>query len=593
MSSEGSQSDGKRAPVKDTPRKVAPPNQSAYSINPIIQLVKILALLAAFFVSNIASQLALHPLYGSIPTSLHFHDVTLFATLLSTFTPLISQNTSQTNVLIAIGTVLSIAPVSILWSGSALGRLGDPVWGPVITHLTSAAPVLFLGVPLIEKWLGVAKPGELHLVHGAGHRLVVWYVLKAYEGPVRRKLASVGADSTMLLLGTGLLFTFGGVISAFTAEPAQEKDKKAAPKRGFGVISIFKFMLPISAIAFSLTHRPYAHPPYPYTTGDGSVKILARSQSVTGMIVVAESMKDSYRYLRCDHSILGGRWIIRAPFGDKLSDSMYAAFILQEAVRLVEREETSEQTKKALVIGLGTGIAAGAFTQHSIETTVVEIDPVVYKYAQTFFDFPKPHAIFLEDAHSWVNNRTGSLPEAERFDYVVHDCFSGGGAPTQMFTTEFWTNLKGLVKSDGVVAVNFAGVVNSDASRAILSTLLHNFKQCRVFHDQDSENDKTVKGTDFVDLIFFCTPSSRALKFRASEAPDYLASFTRQYLLSSFPQREVDIRLIQGEEYKAKKDEDWILYDAQNPLGEWQRASGVKYWEFMRKVLPDSAWEAY
>jgi len=312
------------------------------------------------------------------------------------------------------------------------------------------------------------------------------------------------------------------------------------------------------------------------------------------MIVVVESTKDSSRYLRCDHSILGGRWVIKAPFGDKLSDSMYAAFILQEAVRLVERTETSlKEAKQALVIGLGTGIAAGAFTQHSIQTTVVEIDPVVYDYAQKFFDFPKPHAVFLEDARGWVHNRTDRLLEAERFDYVVHDCFSGGGVPTHIFTTEFWTDLKGLVKSDGVVAVNFAGVVNSDASRAILATLLHTFKQCRVFHDQDSENDKTVKETDFVDLIFFCTSSPRPLSFRASESSDYLTSYTRQYLLSSFPQREVDIKLIRGEDTASKNQEEWILYDAHNPLEEWQRASGVEYWNYMRKVLPDGAWEAY
>lgn len=81
------------------------------------------------------------------------------------------------------------------------------------------------------------------------------------------------------------------------------------------------------------------------------MNILARSQSATGMIVVAESTKDSYRYLRCDHSILGGRWVIKAPFGDKLSDSIYAAFILQEAVRLVERAKPPvTQPEKALVM---------------------------------------------------------------------------------------------------------------------------------------------------------------------------------------------------------------------------------------------------
>lgn len=103
--------------------------------------------------------------------------------------------------------------------------------------------------------------------------------------------------------------------------------------------------------------------------------------------------------------------------------------------------------------GLGTGIAAGALTKHKIQTTVLEIDPVVYKYAQEFFDFPKPHAVFLEDARRWVQERTGKLSESERFDYVVHDCFSGGAVPTHLFTNEFWSELKGTVKPDGVVAV--------------------------------------------------------------------------------------------------------------------------------------------
>ena len=38
------------------------------------------------------------------------------------------------------------------------------------------------------------------------------------------------------------------------------------------------------------------------------IRILNSTRSVTGQIVVAENMEYGYRFLRCDHSLLGGRW---------------------------------------------------------------------------------------------------------------------------------------------------------------------------------------------------------------------------------------------------------------------------------------------
>lgn len=37
--------------------------------------------------------------------------------------------------------------------------------------------------------------------------------------------------------------------------------------------------------------------------------MLSSEQSFTGrVVVVGDNLKDGYRFLRCDHSILGGRW---------------------------------------------------------------------------------------------------------------------------------------------------------------------------------------------------------------------------------------------------------------------------------------------
>ena len=102
--------------------------------------------------------------------------------------------------------------------------------------------------------------------------------------------------------------------------------------------------------------------------------------------------------------------------------------------------------------GLGVGIAAEAFITHKINTTVIEIDPQVYDYARRYFSLPEPTQVYFQDGREWVQEH--ALPTAaEKYDYVVHDCFSGGGVPGHIYTVEFWEELKGLVKSDGVVAV--------------------------------------------------------------------------------------------------------------------------------------------
>ena len=95
-----------------------------------------------------------------------------------------------------------------------------------------------------------------------------------------------------------------------------------------------------------------------------------------------------------------------------------------------------------------------------MDTTVIEIDPMVYRFARKYFALSEPSSVFLEDARKWVHERgseegalhTTMTPEL-KFDYVVHDCFSGGGVPEHLFSTEFWKDLRGVMDPDGVVAV--------------------------------------------------------------------------------------------------------------------------------------------
>jgi hypothetical protein len=114
--------------------------------------------------------------------------------------------------------------------------------------------------------------------------------------------------------------------------------------------------------------EPYTHPNHP-------LRILSSSPSVTGIIVVGESLPSvtwvpgtpekyptSFRYLRASHSILGGVWIgdkastrangapVLDATGTPLGDSIYSAFVLQEAVRLIDTTNRAIQSgqEKAL-----------------------------------------------------------------------------------------------------------------------------------------------------------------------------------------------------------------------------------------------------
>lgn len=99
--------------------------------------------------------------------------------------------------------------------------------------------------------------------------------------------------------------------------------------------------------------------------------------------------------------------------------------------------------------GLGVGSTPSAFINHGIETTIVEIDPVVHQFATQFFHLPANHIAAIEDATEFVKRSQDS----PKYDYIVHDVFTGGAEPAELFTVEFLSGLQSLLKPDGVIAI--------------------------------------------------------------------------------------------------------------------------------------------
>lgn len=110
-----------------------------------------------------------------------------------------------------------------------------------------------------------------------------------------------------------------------------------------------------------------------------------------------------------------------------------------------------KQNSDPPVRGLGIGTLPAALVMHGVDTTVVEIDPVVHEFASKYFKLPSNHTAVIADAVSYTQELVNKTDN--KFDYIVHDVFTGGAEPVPLFTLEFLQNLHALLKPNGVVAI--------------------------------------------------------------------------------------------------------------------------------------------
>lgn len=112
-----------------------------------------------------------------------------------------------------------------------------------------------------------------------------------------------------------------------------------------------------------------------------------------------------------------------------------------------------EDPRKILIIGLG-----GATVQKALNILVpnakihtVEVNPDIPPTVEKYFGykFNRTNKIFVEDGVQYVKN---SPPN--RYDIIFIDAFSKEYIPEGFLTQEFMNNVKKILKTNGVVAIN-------------------------------------------------------------------------------------------------------------------------------------------
>ncbi|KIM46329.1 hypothetical protein M413DRAFT_441412 [Hebeloma cylindrosporum] len=602
----------------------------------VLKAIRLISVIVPLSLIIFTHEREMIPLYGSGPTSYLLDKIVFAAAIASAIHPI---RVSLSRNLLYSGIALSLAPNATYWIAVWTSRRKDPLFGPALTHTFALGPLVFLLTTFVAEMEDMDLEGKandsnterprivLRLIR-AGVTYLIAFNLKERVWASNSLLYHV-SDSFIFLIFAGIFYNLW--IASFTYRTqgpkvaselrTQTKDRSLLSEYQVKAAAIFaftafwwaihpKFMNPILPHPLS---QVYTHPTYP-------LQVLSAEQSVTGLITVVEWLPPpdyqvennqqlhSVRYLRASHSLLGGVWThdkiqvlddeqpLMDLAGGPLGDSIYSTFVLQEAVRLVNSTKAGKAGAwmNALVIGLGSGISATSFIRHQISTTIVEIDPAVYKAARTFFGLPDPgpDKVFLEDARAWSSKQRAKIEAGQKkvlFDIVVHDCFSGGGVPQHIFTVEFWDDLKVTMQPEGILVVNFAGILRSRSSRLVINTLEKSFGQCRAFHDVfDGLNDEKYD-TEFINVVVFCTQSSAPLTFRQTRRTDWLGSPLRRHVLKTLEAREVDLRSIRD----PSEGNRYILTDKNNPLGILQGEQGSHHWQVMREVLPDIHWETY
>ncbi|OAK93972.1 S-adenosyl-L-methionine-dependent methyltransferase [Phaeosphaeriaceae sp. SRC1lsM3a] len=545
------------------------------------------AILLIAGIASPVSQLNLSPVYGSIPSSLHHQRTMTLTAVAAVIARRGLKGFIPSSLAPYIAVIAYWTPVIQFLLFPYSGKLGIE-YGPLIIESLTYFPLLFLSMYAASDLLDAVDLSRFNIPRSLSEAAL--------------PTASYFTISTVAKASSAFLPNIIGTSVNLTRVGLQAL-----------LASVSAFVSPSKLVLFAvpaIIHSLWANPHY---ASDHSLQIanstlfasqnytiLARQESVTGYVSVLENNADNaFRLLRCDHSLLGGEWLVTPEAyrkGQRQRESIFAVFVLLEAIRLVQPIEPSVPTlddsqKSALVIGLGIGTAPNAMIAHGINTTIVELDPVVHHYATKFFGLSRNHTAVIDDAVTYVSEK--SLTNPGSFNYIIHDVFTGGAEPVYLFTTEFMQGLYDLLVDDGVVAINYAGDLSLGSTRLVLNTIHAIFPACRLFRDQPPAETHEPGEPDFINMVVICVKNDHgkgnaAITFREPVQKDFLGSIARQNFL--MPREELEV------EYKYVKPEDGGRMMSKNDVGElekYHKEGAVSHWRIMRTVLPAGVWETW
>ncbi|KAH8553377.1 S-adenosyl-L-methionine-dependent methyltransferase [Umbelopsis sp. PMI_123] len=516
-----------------------------------------------------ASSRYLEPIYGNVFPYYYLNEIIILVLILAftivSGTKVLRGRTISSHEIVAklcntAALLLALSPLMMDTLFSFSSYLG-PLWGPHVTQLPVLhATIFLLGISFAisgTQWL-ISQRKRLDIFAPLVSLCTAYIVCQLLQAHLFTRLYC-----QIILLNSATLGVSGALLSFNISHSNQNRGRVAA--------TYFK-LLPQVIVAMVLvyvyTRSPHCghHLKREQLIPNTKWKILDKVDSITGLIEVAEESGNmNMRVMRSGHSLLGGRY-------RDTGDSIFQTFNLLEAVRAFDRPKCDDQSIRALQIGLGCGISTNALLSQGIDVDVVELDPAVYYMARDYFDLMQPSSVYLESGRTFLERCNSSS-----YDFVLHDIFTGGSVAPGMFSREVMELIKRSLKTNGIIAINFAGSERADLRTGLdmVATTLNTVFQHVVCY-RDTE-DSSVKYTNYMFLAADFPLTFHSLK-------DNRRSFSQKTtnILSRLDKVSVDINVSLHNGIVTDKSLEKL------------RASGIgaakEHWMVMRQILGDDFW---
>ena len=310
--------------------------KDAFDLSHLGYYLRATIILATMGIFSHVMVLNLSPVYGSVPTQVyHFQFVAAGGFVGWASNLAIRSNLPRSiktwHLLPIISAYVPVIQCLLFRFSEKLGAKHGPLLIEAVTVLptsviaAASAADLFEGMdlsPWVPKFVGDALPG-----------LMSWTILQTCQNSGGR-LIEQHMGKTFLLTRVAL----ESLVSAV-----------------FAVVAPSKWLvLAIPALLHTSFLNPHIMTPGATLSLNQTLQadnwaLIERTESVTGYVSVLESIEKGFRVLRCDHSLLGGQWVMIQ--GQKASEPIYGVFVMLEAVRLIEtKEKPADKDAQALVM---------------------------------------------------------------------------------------------------------------------------------------------------------------------------------------------------------------------------------------------------
>lgn len=405
-------------------------------------------------------------------------------------------------------TVLSLTNTLGLRTGSLLSAL--ILFTLPLTLLAMIGPFAIKQVTNDLKGLG-RSVGLIYAVSTAGSvfaTLLLSFVLLPHFGT---RAIMLSLSLILLVMGLGLILS----------------DKKAVSST-FAGFQIFG----VSLLIIVLAGQGYAHA----NSRSNGFQVLSEVESIYGWVRVVDDERNGFRLLLSDLSMLSA---VEKTKGHSLLTYQQVLDVLPSLRSHIEN---------ALLIGLGGGHVAKNLNNKLIKTDTIEIDPAVADAALKYFDFKPVGQFIVGDARAEIKVLQ------QHYDYIIHDCFTGGAEPTHLLTQEMFSQLRNLLTEQGILALNYVGFTSGEGSDAVASVY------------------KTLRS------VF---PEVRILKVDKSDLTDFIFLASLQPIMLDASSSDLRVRKLAQLEFAIPKEKGILITDDYNPMESKQ----VRKAEWYRRVF--------